>query len=413
MACPNPFVNEPDRLYNLYEWKQVAAAYDPSGGDNFSGEGGGETTIIGTKVPFNKLQSFYRYILGWQNCSQTAGVHGVTLQRTLPQRHPRYFELVADAVQGMPFKPDSTAYSASNLSGLKRYVSAPETIPTLPYFTGYQYAKATVGFRDVDYELVEDNDLDIYSQSYNVGSISVAYSFPSEWQRFTTFDPAPRVEALSLDGFTMVYAEGTGNTGNNTNPMGTSVPAPQGQLLVKADLALTTYRLPQEFLFPPQSFFPRNVLAALGKVNAFTLFNQAAGTLLYIGCEMTKRRFSLRVPTGYNGYTETRYLWKVKHLFSFFDPPKGYSNDNTAAPLNTYRGHNCIFYIGARNATNGAVSSGDINSMKWFYATGSGTATDPGLLPYFDHAQLWWPVCNTAGTLNPVYGTNYQYYNAP
>ncbi len=401
MSAPNPFAGNSTIDFTADEWRQVVAATDP-GDINLSGDGGGEAIIVGTKVPFNKINSFARYWLGWNACSLSGGTMGVTLQRTLPKRHPILQELSADTVHGQPFKPDSTSYQASPFFGLKRFLSNYLIIPAAPFFSGYRYVKASIGFKDQIYELLDDDVMAgfIWTQSYtDSNGVSANYSFPMEWVRFTTFDPAPRVEALALEGFRMVYAEGTGNTGATTNPKGTKVPAPAGQLLVKADLAITTFKLPNEFLFGNggTDILPRNIIAGLGRVNRFAIFGQPAGTLLFIGCEMSKRRFSLRAPS------ETRYLWQVRYLFSFFDPPKGYDNDSYPTRLATNRGHNNLFYMGARDP-NGTVVSADKNSMQWFFATASGNPSDPGLLPPFDIAQLWRPVCNAAGTVtNPVY----------
>src|SRR6185503_9807040 len=291
MPATNPFTGDPDRDFTDSDWKQAVADVDPGGGDNFSSDGGGESTLAGVKVPFNKLQAFHRYWLGYQQCVAD-GVGGVVLKRTLPKTHPLWPELTADYVHTVAYKPDANVSQESALLGLKRKVT-PALSTTVPYFAGYKSARATIGFKDLPYELLDDSGVSGVNQWQRDGDTKYgtpSYSFPAEWLRFTGIDPAPRIEILSLDGFTLCYADGKGNSSPTTNPAGpntqgqpNSTPAPVGQLLVKADLALTTSKLPQGFLFKSGEVLPRNILAALGKVNRYTLFNKVPGTLLFCG----------------------------------------------------------------------------------------------------------------------------------
>jgi hypothetical protein len=104
-------------------------------------------------------------------------------------------------------------------------------------------------------------------------------------------------------------------------------------------LTVTTFRLPHEFLFPAGTLLPRNVLTALGTVNRYPMFGGSypAGTLLYPGTKMQRKRWSMRAAG------ESAWLWSVEHLFSFFDPDKGLTGSGLVQ-ITTRRGHvNCPF----------------------------------------------------------------------
>lgn len=355
------------------DWKEAAEARHPGGFDHFSGDGDGEATLVSRSLGNEKLRGCLRFAVGYQ-AIDTSSPGNVRLCRKLPLRHPRWNELVCTNASCRPFAPPNTDTSYPSPSTLlKRYVANAPQVPTFSGFTDYSLAEVSLRFEGVDYELVNDADL----INYNPGA---GYAIRPEWQRMTSVDTTPRVEQLSLEGFQLLYAEGAGAPSPYSNPQGKEFPAPFAQLLVKTDVNFTTRRLPQNFLFASGSYLPRNILAGLGKVSRYDWNGYAAGTLLFLVAKLERKRWTLKTDS------EDRWLWSATCGFSYFDPTKGFTG-GSPTQITTGLGHNNMPW-------RGSLVSGDLNAGKWFAATRTGVAGDPGLVETFDIGQLWNAVGN-------------------
>lgn len=372
MPPPNPLAGGPEDFTDA-DWYELAANWHPGGGDHFTGDGDGEAVLV-AKVSNAKLPGCLRYCLGY---SAVDNQSPYSLSRKLPVKHPRWQELICTAAHGHPFKPKGDVVNpVMGRRAVKKYVAAAPNVGTFSGYSNYELSRVTLRFEAKPWEAKQDGETLLYQQSPGG-----QYSFRSEWKRFTEIEVAPTVEQLSLDGFVLIYAEGTGTAHPVTSPQGRAFPAPFAQLLVKADIVVRTHRLPEDFLFTENSFRPRNVLYSLGKVNKYAWNSMPAGTLLHTATKLTRRRWGLRL-SG-----ESQYLWTAEHYFNYFNPTKGVTG-GSATQITTNLGHNNMPYRGAVDE-NGAILTGDTNAGKWFYATRSGNASDAPLLESFDIAQLW------------------------
>jgi hypothetical protein len=350
MAAPDPLSGTIEE-FTATDWKECVANFRPSGPNSFSPESG-EAALTGV-VPAHKVRGAMRFLLGYNNTETVADK--VYIQRTNPVYHPRYERMVCTSAAEEEFKPQSKTASLSTPHTLKTpAVAAVSAAKSLGFRTGYTHAHITARFQPIPWELAED-------------SIDREH----EYQRNTWIDIEPRIEVLSLDGFKLIFAEGESNTPPVSNPKGKEYPAPFGQILVKPDVTMYWKSVPKRFLMPLG--LPRNVLAALGKVNDDSFNGFAKGTLLLMGAKLTRTPWALALGT------EDPWNYQVMLAFSYFKPPKGKSADTQ---IDTNHGHNNMPWRGL--AVEGALTAGDTNAGKWFLATrtgGSGVASvDPRLI---------------------------------
>jgi hypothetical protein len=333
MAAPNPFGPTDPGYFSPLDWKELAASFRPSG-SNFFSQKGGEASVIGL-VGSAKLTAALRYAVGYNNIS---GGPNIAIRRTNPVAHPKYPLLFCTSAAETEFAP--------NPAGLKVPANpvAAGGLPQLIASTGYRQSHVTLRFQPLPYTMLEDG------------------STPSlqEYQRNTFIDQEPRSEVLSLSGFQQIYVEGTGLPAvGYTNPMGTTYQSEVGQVLVKNDLRLTWDLVPENFLMETGTKIPKWPLYCLGGVNNAPFLGYATGTLLFNGMRLTRHPWPLALGT------ESKFVYTVEFLLTFFDPTKGFTGDPPVR-ITTNRGHNCLPY-------RGKVGVGaDGNSGLWFLATYDG-----------------------------------------
>jgi len=367
MAAPDPLAGTPEE-FRPQDWREAVGSFHPAGGDHFTGDGGGDAALVGV-IADDRVRGFHRYALGYA-VSVSEGNQPFALRRTHPLRHPRWRELAATATGAVAYAPKGR--------GLRRAVSAMGQT-ALPAFASYKLAKATIQFGPVAYSYADDQDLPPYTIPDDTGQYS-GVTIPAEWLRYTVYDLAPKVDYLEIENCRLIFSEG-----DVQKPKGRFFQSPTVQILAKPDLTVTTYRLPGDFLFRGNSGQPDNVLRGLGKVSKRDWSGYAAGTLLFLGAKMTRKRWALREGA------ESPWLWEVSYMFSVFDPPKGIYN-GTIIPTN--RGHNNMPWQGDRDPTTGLPVVGDVNTGRWFFATRTGSPDGLPLLERFDMAQLWSDVRN-------------------
>lgn len=417
MSAPNPYGGTDEDFDPTTHWGsfpgptpgrtytgESVASHDPSG-EGFYSQEAGEESITGV-IDSKRLRGFLRYCLGYNNMTTASSY---MLQRTNPICHPRFTNLVCTGVAHRPFRPiRQTAVSGSTNQKLKLprnddftgVVAVTEAGPgstphTFPYFAGYDKEQVTLRFSPAPYRFaVDDASL-------------------KEYQRNTIIDTEPRTEVLTLSGFQMIYAEGNGNTAPITNPYPKVAPGELGQVLIKPDVKISWFRVPEKFISQnsinaPGQLYPSKILRALGKVNKTDWISYKKGTLLFSGVHFMRKPWSLAAGGG--GVTEypanareSIFNYDVEFLFTHFDPPKGYHNnalivDGTVLGTGTTgadtRGHNCLPYRG--EPTGALIASDDKNAGKWFIATYSGQANYIG---------------NPVDAANPGSKTLYEYSN--
>lgn len=354
MPAPDPLAGTPEE-FTIADWKECVGNFRASGPNSFSAESG-EASLTGY-VPAAKVRGALRFFLGYSTVPQ-AGPR--LIQRTNPVYHPRYTNLVCTGAAEEEFAPDAGGLKKQANNSLDYGGSPLLAAPKVTHRSGYKRARVTLRFQPVPYQLASDADIDDLPGS----------RADNEHERNTWIEVDPKVETISLDGFTLRYAEGQANTPPLTNPFGKDFPAPFGQLLAKPDLVFNWKSVPKRFLESAggPSDLPVNIVNCLGKVNDAAFRGYAAGTLLLLGAKMAK------VPWPLAMGSETSWNYNVTFMFSFFDPPKGKTGD---VQIVTNRGHNNLPY-------RGELAAGDTNAGRWFLATRTGgagvAAVDPRLL---------------------------------
>lgn len=358
MSAPDPYAGGPGE-FRFFDYKEAVGNRHPGGAATFT-RSRAEASLP-WYVDAIREAAAIRAALGWDAVTTTPPYQ---LLRTNPLQHPRpgYGNLYCTGVAPEPFAPDATNLKGRNLS----------IVQAENYFTSYRGSKLTLHFEPLPYPIVEDGNLPNYY---------------SEYLRNCTFNLEPRFETLSLDNM-MAFAEGSGNTGTNSNPIGQPFTAPWAQILVKPDIAIDWFNVPSIYVETPV-YSPTWILAGLGKVNSRDwyvsgLYKYPAGTLLCLGAKIVREPNPLYFDTSALnlGSLESPYNLRITLLFSYFNPSKGFNNNGS--PITTDLGWNNGFWQGARNAATGLIISGDINAGKWFLFTHGGGAGDNRLLESYN-----------------------------
>lgn len=421
MSAPDPYQGSDEEFNPLLHWGSApgpiagrtytgesVSSYAPSG-EGFFSKTSGEESLQGV-IQNNRIRGFMRWALGYCNMETTTPFR---LQRTNPICHPRFTNLLCTGVAHRPFFPIQTDPPVgSTNSGLKiiRNDSAKgvvcsaesgegSTPRTFEFFAGYEKELVTVRFSPCPYRLHYDNHDN---------------SAFREYHRYTILDTEPRTEVLTLAGFQLIYCAGQGNTDPITNAYPKVAPGELGQILVKPDLKLTWYDVPEKYISQntiPGHVYPTKIVTALGKVNKTVWLGYPKGTLMLNGVRLIRKPWTLAaglVGTLPNAIRESIFNYDIEFLISFFDPPMGYQNnalivDATGIGTGTtgadVRGHNCLPYRGEPTGT--VIAALDKNAGKWFLATYNGQANyigngredsnpgSPTLFEYIDYDTMF------------------------
>ncbi|AMV24601.1 hypothetical protein VT84_09410 [Gemmata sp. SH-PL17] len=358
MPAPDPLAAGPE-AFDASHWKEAVRNFRPSGANSFSSTGA-EAVLEGI-ISGDRVRGALRFFLGYNAVQYLAGTY--LIQRTNPAYHPRYTRLICTSVAEEEFKPGTKTLSSQ--TRLKVPANGFALAATnVGNRAAYQYAKITARFTPLVHNLFQDDQIDRLAQ---------------EWKRNVWVDVEPRIEFLSLDGFTLKFAEGESNAPPVSNPKGTDYPAPFGQILVKPDIVLHWGAVPSDFVLKTDTDLPKNILDGMGKVNRDEFRGYPAGTLLLLGAKLN------RVPWALAMGTESAYVYNIELLMNYFNPTKGKASGFN---ITTNLGHNNMPWRGPS-----PVVAGDTNSGKWFLATrtgGSGAASvDPRLVEDYDYIKLF------------------------
>lgn len=366
MAAPNPYSGDPTVDFDPTisgHWKEVAANTSPNGPAMFSRESG-EASVVGL-VPVDRVTAACRYMLGY--AAVTGSVAPFALARTAPVAHPKYGNMICRSVADEEFKVSPSSGSIKRTAGVP--VSGARTLVNR---TRYQTSKLTLRFEPAMWPLLED--------AYVTG----------EWNRWCYVNMEPRTEILSLDGFTMKYFEGTGLPAGSSSPSGQQYPSDIGQVIVKSDLQVVWKEVPSDWIMATAvsggiPIYPTKIISGLGCVNSTNWNGFLKGTLLLNGVKLTRHPWALAAGT------ESRYIYTVEFLMSYFDPPKGYTGaptpvqlvrvDGSGVPTDP-RGHNCFPW-------KGNLTAGDVNAGRWFAASYTGNSADKKLYQEYAFANLF------------------------
>jgi hypothetical protein len=372
----DPYFGGPEAFTEAM-WFETAANMKPSGDDIFN-KRSGEASLVGI-VPDIAIKSAIRYMVGYDQVhfaadpnSTAPGVY--TLCRKNPIQHPYYDQLWCSGASVQEFKPDSTRPTTlKRLSGPTQSTDPPR----LGFRTGYRWAKLLLRFAPTSLRFREDVG-DARNPALSASR--------AEWLRNTSIDWDPRVETFET---TNVYqfAEGSGLALPYTNPKGQPANANRAQIIIKPDVKMTWADVPDAYLLPLGigAQMPTNILKALGTVNSAPFLDFPAGTLLFLGAKLDRYAWALRPSNTlvYNNI-ESRHQYNLELLFSYFNPPKGFTLP-LPNPINTNLGHNNFPWPG--NTTIGATT--DPNGGKWFFATLNGNLDGSALFNSSDYTKIF------------------------
>lgn len=423
MAAPDPYLGTDEEFNPDLHWGAAPGPIEgrtytgesveghQPGGEGFYSRGSGEESMQGV-VDSKRIRGFMRYVLGYNNMETTGNYN---LQRTNPICHPRFTNLVCTGVAHRAFWPIRTdpPVTASH-QGLKLLRNedtsgvvavlrsgSSSTPHTFEWYAGYDKELVTLRFSPAPYRYHFDDH---------------GNSAFREYQRYTILDTEPRTEILTLSGFQLIYCVGQGNTNPITNPYPKVAPGELGTILIKPDLKITWYDVPEKYISQnqiPGQVYPVKICRALGKVNKLVWMGYPKGTLLLNGVRLVRKPWALAagaVGTGVvpTSVRESIFNYDIEFLISFFDPPLGYQNnaaivDATGIGTGTtgadVRGHNCLPYRGEPTGT--VISALDKNAGKWFLATYNGQTNyignsvsdsnpgSPTLLEYIDFDTMF------------------------
>lgn len=390
MAAPNPYAETEEDFDPTVHWGafinpatrsytgQTVAAQDPA--DYMFGTNGGEVSLQGV-IDAKRIRGCARYFLGYNNMSTTAYY---SLQRTNPICHPRFTQFVCNSVAFHEFSPiRKNAPTGSRNSGLQiirnddttgvvavTEAGAGSTPHTFTYYTGYEKAHVTARFTPAKCRYLPDAP------------------GLKEYQRNTIIDTEPRTEVLTLSGAQITFAEGGGNTAPRTNALAKVAPSDIFQVLIKPDLKISWFDVPEKYLSKnsvslPGQFYPEKIVNALGTINrgigdthSDPWLGNPQGVLLLVGAHITRRSWCLAAGgNGIDAYPanirESQFSYDVELLMSRFKPQKGFGSDVRIVNVLT-EGHNCQPYSGVGPGVD------DPNAGQWFYATYSGLLNNIG-----------------------------------
>jgi len=268
--------NSDDVFDPTTDWLEVITSMETPGYSSLSRDS--QSATLQGFIPWNKQRSASSYFLGYATVDNNYNLH-----RQNQPGHPTLPWLRASEIDLHPFVPAPNPENNNVPNAPSPFWTDGINIATC------QKAKATVKYRSFRYAFLDDSQI----------------TDPRlEWQRNLYIDMEPSVEALSADGVgQLTFAEGAPSGGPTATK--SSFPAPVAELLGKASYVLTWVDLPFEYLSSEEDyFFPANILACLGKVNAdeFPYGSSDpfdAGTLLFDSVRFTQKNFPVAAANPY------------------------------------------------------------------------------------------------------------------
>lgn len=343
MAAPDPYAGTVEE-FKVLHWQETVASRSPNGAAMFS-RGTGEAPLAGI-IDSIKTRGALRFALGYATVAGSPQV----LRRTPPVFHPKFPGMICTSAAVEDFKP----LPLSNVGGgvtLKRAARAAVNAATsLQNHANYQKAKFTLRFEPLAFDILSD----------------VATIF--EWERWSWIDEEPKVEALSVTGDQLTFAEGAGTPLlTYSSPFGKPYPAELSQILIQSNLVVYWQDVPENWIMTIGTTSPGRLIAGMGRVNSLTWRGRPAGTLRLDGVKLQRKPWALAAGT------EARWSYDVQLLMSWFDPPKGRTG-TPAMPITDNKGWNNGPWRG-RTGPGAIFTIGDLNAGKWFLMTYDGSPT--------------------------------------
>lgn len=345
---PTIIDTDPDGgAFTREDWKERIAAFMPGGGDVFSNEQ--SEAVIEGDIPWDVRYSFIRAVLGY---STTVGHQ---LVRFLPLFHPWYDFLTAQSVSIVPYQPDTT--SADDLKQAAWY-------PDIAFDqAGYKKARATIRFKQNPWEILDDDQIDVY---YGTSL--------KEWERYCyDVHRDGSLEIISQTGRPMKFAEGV------AKERGAYLPTEIGTIAYKDVIEFKWMYVPKEYVCGVS--YPNNLAflkidPCVGRLNATEFLGYPRGTLLLNPPRIERFEWPLRVDE------DSAYGYHITFPFQHFDPPSGVYPQ-------VYYGHNLLPW-GGRNEKNQQSDENLYGYLfgKWFYATNDGRTDTSNSKPLLEYAEF-------------------------
>jgi hypothetical protein len=336
------------------QWKEKIAGFMPGGGDVFSLDQS-ECVVQGI-IPWDVRYSFILTVLGY------AEVEGYSLTRGVPLEHPWFPWMTAHSVAIHPYQPNSESATT-----LKQEADRPEYAFDQ---AGYNYAQATIRFKNTPYETWDDDFIDTYEDGL------------AEWQRFC-YDATREgsLEIISQTGRKMIFAEGTVGY-----PKGAELPTEIGTYAYKEVINFRWMFVPREYVCgaDEENLVLKKIAPCVGKLNETEFLGCEKGTLLLNPPHVERFEWPLRKSASEDyGMSEgSAYGFHITFPFQYFDPPTGVSPQ-------VYYGHNLLPWGGI--TTDGTAADPATYGQyigKWFYATNDGTTVGANSLPLLPYAEF-------------------------
>lgn len=355
---PTLIDNDPGGFsFTREQWKERIASFMPGGGDVFSLDS--SEAVLEGDIPWNVRYSFVRTVLGY------ATVSGNQLVRQLPLFHSWYDFLTAQSVSIVPYQPNTE--SAETLKEAAWY-------PDVAFDqAGYNWARATIRFKQQPYEIFDDDQIDTYYD----GSLE-------EWKRYCyDVHREGSLEIISQTGRQMKFAEGT------PKDVGAYLPTEIGTFAYKDVIEYKWMWVPKEYVCgvdDPENLALLKIDPCVGKLNATEFLGYPRGTLLLNPPRIERFEWPLRTSAEDEEELGSAFGYHITFPFQHFDPPSGLGIDQV------YHGHNLLPW-GGRNNDNQQADTGIYKAFigKWYFATNNGTleADDPPLLEYAEFRNMF------------------------
>lgn len=333
-----PYTEAPQDVFNPLanpaDWLELIDSGASPSHTHLSNDGQ-EAQLVGY-IPWNKQRSAAQWFLGFAFADAS-----YTLHRTNPEAHPLFPWLYASEISFNPFNP---VLNSNNPSSPLQFVS--------PWFgnqlvsinvANHRYAIATVRFRSFRYSFLDDSEI----------------TDPRlEWMRNVYMDLDPSLETLSADAIgQLAFVETSSRVagppiipaGPTVSPKQTPFPAPLAERQGQATYTLSWVNVPFEYLSSEEDYFyPANILACLGKVNADEFPYGSSdpfqpGQLLFDGVRFTQKVF----PVAAADPSSPLLSIDVSMSLKYFNPPKGAESDFYGHNLLPWR-QNGLYYYATR-----------------------------------------------------------------
>lgn len=374
MAAPDPLRGTAEE-FTKKDWVEAVANFRPSG-PNFLSRQKAEANLVGY-IDSRKIRGCLRYCLGYNAIHRISPSSGTRLLRTNPVTHPIYPDLYCTGAAEEEFSPirGNVGVSDAKLFGNTQFfdndphdtVKEPlgkESNISQSLRGSYRKARVTLRFEPLLGYVLNDERM------VSEGTVL------SESRRNTWMDQESRVDIVSLSGFQLKYAEGTGLPAGFSSPLGNAYPAEIGQVIVKSDVRVMWRDVPETYLFGGDTSSvtrdrrPARILYRLGTVNDAAFFGYPRGTLALMGVRMVRTPWPLYVPIKELGDAfEDHWEYTVEFLMTYFNPEKGFTG-NPAAKITDNLGWNNSIW-------RGSLTGADGNAGLWFLATYDGQTIFP------------------------------------